>query len=93
MKSESIEAVILSGSKGATVTGGGAGVIGVLTSSQVLGAFGFLIALAGLLVSWYYSYKRNLREEEEHQLNKAEIEARLKTINLEKGGHQDAKAS
>lgn len=81
MKTEqAIDATVLAVSNKATVFGGGTSLLGFVASMNWLGILGFLIALTGLLVSWYYSSKKNAREEAEHQARMAEYDARLQAI-------------
>jgi hypothetical protein len=44
-----------------TVTGGTVAVTGWLTASNILGALGFLVALAGMIIGWYYKHRDDLR--------------------------------
>lgn len=84
MKTEqAIDATVLAVSNKATVLGGGTSLLGFVASMNWLGILGFLIALTGLLVSWYYSSKKNAREEAEHKARMAEYDARLQAIKTE----------
>lgn len=49
-----------------TATGGGMAVTGWLTASNVLGIAGFLVAVAGLVVTWVYKHRDDLRRAERH---------------------------
>lgn len=52
------------------VTTGGAvtGVVGWAMQINWIGLTGLLVALGGVLISWYFQAKRDRREEEIHQL-------------------------
>jgi hypothetical protein len=51
--------------------GAGTSVVGWLMSSEAGILIGILIGIAGLLMQWHYSRKRDKREEAEHQLRMA----------------------
>jgi hypothetical protein len=50
-----------------TWTGAGTGAAGWLLSSSVIGLIGVCVALAGLLVNWYYKAREDKRNEIEWQ--------------------------
>jgi hypothetical protein len=54
------------GSK-ATYGGASASILGWIVSSEVGIMVGILVGLAGLLVNWYYRYKKDRREQREHE--------------------------
>lgn len=58
-----------------TVTGAAAGVAGWATSTNWIGLLGFLVALAGLLVSWYYQRKRFRLEAESKRAQQEQQQA------------------
>lgn len=94
MKTEqAIDATVLAVSNKATVLGGGTSILGFVASINWLGILGFLIALTGLLVSWYYSAQKNSREKAEHKARMAEYEARMQAIKKDCEVEQHAKAS
>lgn len=45
----------------ATLTGGTVAVTGWMTASNILGTLGFLVALAGFGVTWYYKHRDDVR--------------------------------
>lgn len=51
-----------------TATGATAAVAGWLTASNILGLCGFLVALAGLAVTWHYKAREDRRLSERHAL-------------------------
>lgn len=55
------DATIATAANKVTVTGGTMAVTGWLTASNVLGTLGFLVAVAGLWVTWYYKHRDDLR--------------------------------
>lgn len=57
----------------ATYTGGAAGLAGFLTQTDWLGLLGVGIALTGLIISFYFSYQRNQREKEEHEIRMRQL--------------------
>ncbi len=59
--------VLTEASPKVTAAGAGAGVIGVVLSSQFVGLIGVVIALMGLLMQWYFNRKRDRREQAEHE--------------------------
>lgn len=84
MKTEqAIDATVLAVSNKATVLGGGTSILGFVASVNWLGLLGFLIALTGLLVSWYYSSKKNAREEDEKKYARMQDELREKRERIE----------
>ena len=64
---QTVEASVAAIASKATYTGGAAGLAGFLTQTDWLGLLGVFIALTGLVISFYFSYQRNLREKEEHE--------------------------
>lgn len=48
--------------------GAGLGVFGWLLSSQFIGLAGLVVALIGVLISWYYKHKADKRHTREHDL-------------------------
>lgn len=60
------DAAVAAAAKKVTVTGGTMAVTGWLTASNVLGTLGFLVAVAGLVVTWYYKHRDDLRRAERH---------------------------
>lgn len=68
-----IDHIVTSVSNKATIGGAATGLAGWIMSINWIGLLGVCIAAAGLLINWYYQYKRNKREEVEHK-------ARLKAI-------------
>lgn len=48
--------------------GAGLGVFGWLLSSQFIGLAGVIVALIGVLISWYYKHKADKRHTREHDL-------------------------
>jgi len=53
------------GSK-ATYTGAGASVMGWVLSSEFGVLFGVFLGLGGLAINWYYKYKEDKRQQQEH---------------------------
>lgn len=69
---EHAEQVVTAVADKVTVGGGIAGLWGWLTSNNVLGLIGVLIALAGLLVNWYYKHKHYKLAEKQAGLGDAD---------------------
>lgn len=67
MKIETIDTLASVGNR-ATGTGAGLTVLGWVTSAQFVSIAGLALALAGVLVNWYYRHKANRRQEAEHAL-------------------------
>lgn len=59
------------GSK-ATYTGASTSIVSWFLSSQFGVLAGVLIGIAGLMINWYYKYKQDKREEEEHKKRMSE---------------------
>ena len=59
-----------------TWTGAGTGAAGWLLSSSVIGLIGVGIALAGLLVNWYYKHREDKRREAEWQKRMKSLETK-----------------
>lgn len=53
------------GSK-ATYTGAGTSVMGWVLSSEFGVLFGVFLGLGGLAINWYYKYKEDKRQQQEH---------------------------
>lgn len=67
MKIETIDTLASAGNR-ATASGAGLTVLGWVTSAQFVSLAGLALALAGVLVNWYYRAKSNRRNEVEHAL-------------------------
>ncbi|WP_010465723.1 holin [Acidovorax radicis] len=72
MKTETIEQV---GGAANKVTLAGAGMTGWgwLASNEFLGLVGALVAVGGLVVTWYYKREANKRHADEHRLRMARL--------------------
>lgn len=67
MKTETLEAIGAAGNK-ATLTAVATTLWAWMTSNEFLGFSGFLIAIAGLVVTWYYKREANKRQAAESAL-------------------------
>lgn len=67
MKTDTIDTLAAVGNR-VTGTGAGLTVLGWVTSAQFVSLAGLALALAGVLVNWYYRAKANRRNELEHAL-------------------------
>lgn len=71
MKSETVDAIDVTmaavGTK-ATYTGVGVSGLGWFLSNEFFGLAGILIGTAGLLITWYYKHKADVRHTREHDL-------------------------
>lgn len=72
MKNETIEALGATGSK-TIVTGAGLTSFGWITSNEFLGLVGAIVAVAGLVITWYYKREANRRHAREHELRMARL--------------------
>lgn len=72
MRNETIEALGATGSK-TIVTGAGLTSFGWLTSNEFLGLVGAIVAVAGLVITWYYKREANRRHAREHELRMARL--------------------
>ena len=61
-------AAAATGASKATATGAGMAGLGWITNSELIGLAGFIVAVMGMLISWYYRRK-------EHRLRLIEHEA------------------
>lgn len=61
---------------GATFFGSGTAIFGGLSANELAAVGGLFVGLAGLAVSWYFNWKRDQREQREH-------EARMKGLSGE----------
>lgn len=70
---------VAAAASGAKATYGGAGttVLGWWLSSEAAVLMGIVIGVSGLLVQWYYSHRRDQREEARHQ---REMERKRDTV-------------
>lgn len=76
MKNETLDTMNAVGAK-ATVAGAGLTGWGYVMSNEFAGFLGVLIALAGLLISWYFSVKRDRRAAMDHAARMAERQMRI----------------
>ena len=58
----------------ATVGGGATGFIAFIAGINWIAWVSLAIALGGLLINWYFSWQRNRREEELHELKRKSYE-------------------
>lgn len=72
MKTETIEQVGGAANK-VTLAGAGLSGWGWLASNESLGLVGALVAIGGLVVTWYYKREANKRHAAEHQLRMARL--------------------
>lgn len=61
------ETATISASTKLTAGGSAVSVAGWITDSNIGLIAGILIGLAGLLVNWFYQYRRDRREQERHE--------------------------
>ncbi len=78
MKNETIEALGATGSK-TIVTGAGLTSFGWITSNEFLGLVGAIVAVAGLVITWYYKREANRRHAREHELRMARLRRGMDT--------------
>jgi hypothetical protein len=60
------EATMAAAGSKATYTGAGASVMGWVLSSEFGVLFGVFLGLGGLAINWYYKYKEDKRQQQEH---------------------------
>ena len=60
------EAALSAAGAKATYGGASASVLGVALSNEVAVFGGLIVGVAGLLVNWFYKYRQDRREQEEH---------------------------
>ncbi|MGV3679933.1 MAG: holin [Acidovorax sp.] len=72
MKDQTVEQLGAAGSK-TIVTGVGLTSFSWITSNEFLGLVGAAVAIAGLIITWWYKRKANARQEVEHQLRVARL--------------------
>jgi hypothetical protein len=60
------EATMAAAGSKATYTGAGASVMGWVLSSEFGVLFGVFLGLGGLVINWYYKYKEDKRQQQEH---------------------------
>jgi uncharacterized membrane protein len=82
MKNETIEALGATGSK-TIVTGAGLTSFGWITSNEFLGLVGAVVAIAGLVITWYYKREANRRHAREHELRMARLRRGMDTPNTD----------
>lgn len=76
MKPETLDSIGAAGTK-VTILGAGTAGAGWLTASEFAAIVGALVAIAGLVVTWYYKRKANRRLEVEHLLRQQERQMRM----------------
>jgi hypothetical protein len=72
MRNETIDTLAAVGGK-ATATGVGMTGVGWFLSNEFFGLVGAFVAVAGLLVAWYYKREANRRQVVEHELRVARL--------------------
>lgn len=73
---DAVEAAISSVSGKATYAGAGTTITGWLLSSEFAVLFGLVLGAAGFLMNSYYQWKRDRREQVEHELRLATLGAK-----------------
>ena len=68
---QAVDAALAAAGSKATFGGAGGAVVGWIFSSEFGVIAGVAIGLAGLLVNWYYKYRQNKREQQEHDARMA----------------------
>ena len=76
MKTETLDSLGAAGNK-ATILGGGVAGAGWLTASEFAAIVGAMVAVAGLVITWYYKREANRRWVEEHALRQQERQVRI----------------
>lgn len=76
MKPETLDSIGAAGTKMSIVGAGTAGA-GWLTASEFAAIVGALVAIAGLIITWYYKREANRRLVAEHQLRQEERQMRM----------------
>ncbi|KZK31994.1 holin [Delftia sp. GW456-R20] len=76
MKPETLDSIGTTGMK-VSVLGAGTAGAGLWTASEVAAIVGALVAIAGLIITWYYKRKANRRLEAEHLLRQQERQMRM----------------
>lgn len=76
MKTETLESVGAAGNKTA-IAGASLTSWGWLTSNEFFGLIGAIVAIGGLLVTWYYKREANRRLVAEHALRQQERQIRI----------------
>lgn len=83
IKIETIESVAAAGNK-ATMAGAGMTGLGWFTSNEFFGVVGALVAIGGLLITWYYKREASklrraddARRQKEHELRISERQMRI----------------
>jgi len=72
-------AIAMSGK--ATAAGGATGFLGFILSSPGIGLLGVMVAFIGVMVGFFFQWKRDKREEREHELRLADLQEALKDKN------------
>ncbi|MDZ7863393.1 holin [Acidovorax sp.] len=72
MKDQTVEQLGAAGSK-TIMTGVGLTSFSWITSNEFLGLLGATVAVAGLVITWYYKRESNARQVAEHQLRMARL--------------------
>lgn len=68
MKNETIDATMAAIGTKATYTGVGVSELGWFLSNEFFGLAGVIIGAVGLLITWYYKHKADVRHTREHDL-------------------------
>lgn len=76
MKTETLESIGANGTK-LSIIGAGTASAGLWTASEIAAIVGALVAIAGLIITWYYKRKANRRLEAEHHLRQQERQMRM----------------
>ena len=73
-----IDAVGVATGKVGAYGGGASALIFGLSASEFAAIVGALVAIAGLLVQWYFNRRRDRREQEEHEARMRDLAGRIK---------------
>lgn len=76
MKPETLDSIGTAGMKVSVIGAGTAGA-GLWTASEIAAIVGALVAIAGVVITWYYKRKANRRLEAEHLLRQQERQMRM----------------
>lgn len=85
MEKEALEAAASAVASKSTYGGAATSALGWMLSSEFTVVFGFVVAVAGLAVNWYYKAKADRRQQAEHEARMARLR-RGQSLDTNQGG-------
>lgn len=86
MLRDNVDTIGLAAGKVGTYGGGASALIFGLSASEFAALVGAVVAIAGLVVQWYFNRRRDRREQAERDERRAEHQARMAALQAARHG-------